>query len=1196
MKIPDEEIQEYVNSMGIDKTEFISTDFKEHAKNKAMWGGSIKPIIIPDAYGLNEKDELIELKQHHTPALINAIFEIIINAVDHAKGCEKNIPSKRVNCIKVSFYDRIISVYNNGPGIPLIKDDRTNKYFIELAFTKEYTGTNIKKEKNSIKGGINGLGAKLANIHSEDFTVETVSGKFKYIQNFTDGINNINVPIITKTNEEEHTLITFLLKYNVLGYVTNDMITELNYYIKFRMYQIAAYLGNDVKVYYNDTICNTTNINSLSKLFISDLSDRVIITTCKNTLGHIINLAVIIPTNTKKKNITNIAVINGVLSNKGSHVTYFRSYIKDYLAEQMKKLTKSAEKHNNSINIKLIMIGSIPSIDWSGQCKNELQVHSSILKDYKIPKSFLINLSTSLLGKMVTIENKPKKEDTSKEINKYIPAINVSNPKLRKQCMLLVAEGDSAISLLRSGLTQKCNKEAKSDIFVPSFNWCGIISLQGVIINAAKEIKSIDTDDGNINIKSDRLQNNKRLNMLANAFGLQYKYTYETEKEINTLNYGHLILCVDQDVDGTGKIASLVLVWIHTFWPALLDKKIIGKFMTPLIRAYPKHNTPIVEFYYENELDHKLTEDNNFIKNYKIKYFKGLATHDSVEATSMFKLSAFKQNIYKYYMDTSANRLFEVYFGTDPLLRKQILISPVNHLTYDRSLKLRQSQEIPVGEVQLDIDTKLYKHDAINRQISHVIDGLNPARRKILLGSIIRFSSDSKEVKVFQLGGYIADKMLYHHGDMSLNKTITYMAQNFPGARKYPYLIGVGQFGDRHGSKPGSARYIAVKLNPIVNHIFPPEDRWLLPYTFDEGIRAEPEYFIPILPMSVLESYQIVSEGWNHKSFGRSLESVLVVIYDYIENKNNLIAISENFYNSLDLKLLMPLLSQYTLSIDGDIRKYKNTEYSFGNYVYYTDTNIIHISELPIGVQTNTYIESLSKLKEKYIEKIEDYSSINEIELNIYMKPIITVKYLEDNFGDADIDPIEDLLNLKTSLKPNLNYYSCNRTVLEFDTNYLAAILYWAPVRKNLYKERLVRKRIILQVTIMKITNIIHYIEQSNALNVPSMESEEVAINILQNNKFQKINSGLLHNPGYTKNSELYNLLLYGENASYDYILDLRERDLTKTSLAKQKDLLVKANKELEMTDINLTEKPFAGKTLWKNEIQALLNKLKEKI
>src|SRR3989338_6059172 len=161
---------------------------------------------------------------------------------------------------------------------------------------------------------------------------------------------------------------------------------------------------------------------------------------------------------------------------------------------------------------------------------------------------------------------------------------------------------------------------------------------------------------------------------------------------------------------------------------------------------------------------------------------------------------------------------------------------------------------------------------------------------------MMRFNTGSEELKIFQLGGYIANKCFYHHGDASLNKTIIYLALSFPGARLYPYLIGEGQFGDRHGNEAGSARYISVKSSPLIRATFPPADRWHLPYVFEDGERAEPRYFVPVATMAALESYAIVSEGWNHDSYGRCLDATLEVVEAYIQGDPGLVAAADRLH------------------------------------------------------------------------------------------------------------------------------------------------------------------------------------------------------------------------------------------------------------------------------------------------------------
>lgn len=51
--------------------------------------------------------------------------------------------------------------------------------------------------------------------------------------------------------------------------------------------------------------------------------------------------------------------------------------------------------------------------------------------------------------------------------------------------------------------------------------------------------------------------------------------------------------------------------------------------------------------------------------------------------------------------------------------------------------------------------------------------------------------------QVVQLAGYVSEHSAYHHGEASLNGTITAMAQNYTGSNNLNLLTPGGQFGTR---------------------------------------------------------------------------------------------------------------------------------------------------------------------------------------------------------------------------------------------------------------------------------------------------------------------------------------------------------------------------------------------------------------
>jgi len=1252
--------------MAVESPEFTISTMRDHAMKKGMWAGGLTSVLIPELLGVkteededkNQKLKLFDITRAHTPALLKIFDEIIVNATDHVKGNEKT--NHRVTQIDITFdiQNGKFSVYNDGPGIPVNIHAEASKiaghsvYVPEVAFAHFLAGTNIDKDLSNVKGGINGLGAKLANVHSLEFNVETVdeaTNKF-YMQQWKNRLNERRDPIIVDIKKKKcpltalqikpHTKISFIPAYAELGYklVVNDLskintlskvdTDDIDAWLHLRACQAAAYVGPRVAVTYNTQKCLTTDVTALGHLLLTlygtDIGQSLILQTqAKSTVEpfkqHPWNIAVIILPPGKKTGrragAQNMTIVNGVLSNKGSHIQYIKKILSTAVEEKLRKATKrgkTATTDNKKMSItetlagvRLVMCGAIPGADWSGQRKDELQLSKETLEHYNLSATFLKQAADAiaeriLISQGVTTHGKVVHD-------KYTKARNSGKALHKHNTYLMAAEGDSAITLLRAGLTQSRKATLPGG---PSFDWCGIISLQGVIVNAAREVTSMETSEGDtINIRSNKLQNNKRLLALADALGLQYNKTYTTAEELSTLNYGQLLLCVDQDLDGTGKIAALVLVWIYLFWPALIKAGRIGRLMTPLVRAYEKNNTKKAphEFFYEEELHRWISEDMTRTSTHTIKYYKGLATHDEDEVKRMFAPLSFKSSIYTYTMDDTADKLFDVYFGANSNLRKEELITPVQHLSYLEALNLHNCRQIPVGRVQLDVDTKSYKNDAIKRQLSGGPDGLNPARRKILMGAMLRFSGESsaKELKIFQLGGYVADKCFYHHGDASLSSTIIYLAQSYAGARKYPYLIGVGQFGSRHGDKAGSARYISVKLSPLVKATFPPADRWHLPYIFEDGERAEPQYFIPVVPMTALESYRIVSEGWNHDSYGRDIDSVLAIVNAYINGDEILTTTADKIHNGFTadiaaeckkISALWPLPAS-TRGFDGNVRNYKGEDYSFGTYTWNVKKRMITITELPMGVTTIKYLETLSKVgrsgkvnpRDEFIDTIVDKSTSDKVELEIILRDGAFDRITEE-FGDEGIDPIEDVLMLRTSLRPHLNYYGANGEVLEFGECYLTSILYWAPLRRNLYIQRITRKCIVAELRILEESEILKYISMAVTLDIASIQDDDAANIILKNNGFQTLDTGLLHRPEYTSNNELKNLILSGKNASYDYILNLKERDLVKKAADIRHKRILSLRSELDILNAQLSEKPVACASLWRAEIAEFIN------
>lgn len=149
------------------------------------------------------------------------------------------------------------------------------------------------------------------------------------------------------------------------------------------------------------------------------------------------------------------------------------------------------------------------------------------------------------------------------------------------------------------------------------------------------------------------------------------------------------------------------------------------------------------------------------------------------------------------------------------------------------------------------------------RSIPHILDGFKPSQRKVLYACFKKKLKN--EIKVAQLGGYIGEHSAYHHGEMSLNGAIIGMAQTHCGSNNVHLLYPSGQFGTRRmgGKDHASARYIFTRLEKIARAIFHPDDDALLNYLNDDGLSIEPDYYMPVIPMVLVNGSDGIGTGWS---------------------------------------------------------------------------------------------------------------------------------------------------------------------------------------------------------------------------------------------------------------------------------------------------------------------------------------------
>jgi hypothetical protein len=259
-------------------------------------------------------------------------------------------------------------------------------------------------------------------------------------------------------------------------------------------------------------------------------------------------------------------------------------------------------------------------------------------------------------------------------------------------------------------------------------------------------------------------------------------------------------------------------------------------------------------------------------------------------------------------------------------------------------------------------ETTLFQMDFCYRKLPSPIDGLIESQRKVLAGA--RMALDrGHEILVFQMTGKIADKMHYKHGDMAMNKTITMMAQVFPGANFVPILLPISNaFGNRRLGRDvvGQPRYIYLTYNhKVMELMFPRIDDLLLEHNKEEGTLVEPKYYVPVLPMALLTTYTTTSAGWKIDSWARDLHAVVnnvrrMILFNYPESAGKPISMTGKPW------LYEGMRCEVGRSGGGKV----TSEICLGEYEYDMANSTVTITQMPLKLWSSVWRDGVMGIKE----------------------------------------------------------------------------------------------------------------------------------------------------------------------------------------------------------------------------------------
>merc|ERR1712232_1421379 len=143
--------------------------------------------------------------------------EILVNAADNSMRDPKGMD---LIDIQIDKKEGFISVMNNGKGVPVVIHKEHKCYVPEMIFGQLLTSDNYDDNEKKVTGGRNGYGAKLTNVFSTKFIIETADrlAKKKYKQVFEKNMSVKGKPQLDAfTGKEEYTRVTFWPDFSRFG-------------------------------------------------------------------------------------------------------------------------------------------------------------------------------------------------------------------------------------------------------------------------------------------------------------------------------------------------------------------------------------------------------------------------------------------------------------------------------------------------------------------------------------------------------------------------------------------------------------------------------------------------------------------------------------------------------------------------------------------------------------------------------------------------------------------------------------------------------------------------------------------------------------------------------------------------------------------------------------------------------------------
>eukprot|EP00897_Mesotaenium_endlicherianum_P007584 jgi/Mesen1/6854/ME000351S05971 len=676
-----------------------------------------------------EGGKMVQREITYVPGLHKIFDEILVNAADNKQR------DPTMDCLKVDIDPEAntIRVWNNGKGVPVEIHAGENCYVPEMIFGNLLTSSNYDDTERKTTGGRNGYGAKLANIFSTEFVIETADGdrQRRYRQVFNDNMSRKSEPVIAKCKASENwTCVTFrpdLSKFR-LARLEDDIVALMSK----RVVDIAGCLGKTVKVELGGARLPVKSFSDYVGLYLdggrteSDEPLPRIYEKVSDQWEVCMSLS--------EGQFQQVSFVNSIATIRGgTHVQLVTEQVVSALLEKARKKAGKAQaasiKPFQIRNHLWVFVNALvvnPAFD--SQTKETLNTRASEfgstckLSDKFVDKVGKSGVIENVLSWAMTKQSKELKKTDGSGNRQRLTGIdklddaNDAGGRHAADCTLILTEGDSAKTLAVSGLS------------VVGRDRYGVFPLRGKLLNVREASHK-------------QIMENKEISHIKQIMGLQQGKEYNNAK---SLRYGHLMIMTDQDHDGS-HIKGLLVNFLHTFWPSLLKvPNFLLEFITPIVKATDARGKNTRSFYTLPEYEAWKDSLGGTAKGWTIKYYKGLGTSTPKEAKEYFAALEQHKKDFTWSGEQDGENI-ELAFSKKKIEARKAWLRAFEPGTFlDQSVSSINYTDFVNKELILfSLADNL-------RSIPSVMDGLKPGQRKILFCCFKR--NLKSDIKVARMG------------------------------------------------------------------------------------------------------------------------------------------------------------------------------------------------------------------------------------------------------------------------------------------------------------------------------------------------------------------------------------------------------------------------------------------------------------